>query len=231
MPKNTKVFLLRTYCSFNFSSAHFNSYLWTNSPPLREETPSPLLSSLPGSEAHGHHSRRGDIPPNHRSVTLRASGDGYFRSSPPDAGVGHEEPRVSRAAQSGQHRGTHLEAGVGDEARVVAEIGRVMLHHPLCLGLAEMFVRRGEAACREHDCRAFWKEANTGMLWTKNCTCQYAKRTAPSGHGRTARKGGKCEVFHSKWSADQHISPPQALTKLTLHMNHLSCFKIQKSQS
>lgn len=83
MPKNTKVFLLRTYCSFNFSSAHFNSYLWTNCPPLREETPSPLLSSLPGSEAQGHHSRHGDTPPNHRSVTLWASGDGYFRSPPP----------------------------------------------------------------------------------------------------------------------------------------------------
>lgn len=73
----------------------------------------------------------------------------------PDAGVGCKEPGVPRAAQSGQHRGTHLEAGVGDEARVVAEIGRVMLHHPLRLGLAEMFVRRREAARREHDRRAF----------------------------------------------------------------------------
>lgn len=70
---------------------------------------------------------------------------------------------VERKAVDGRKAGTeewptprtYLKARVSNQACVVAEVRCVMFHHPLCLGLAEMFVRRREAACREHYRRAF----------------------------------------------------------------------------
>lgn len=66
----------------------------------------------------------------------------------PDEGVGHEGTMssITRA---------YLQARISNEARVVTEVRRVMLHHPLGLGLAEVLVRRREAARREHYCGAF----------------------------------------------------------------------------
>lgn len=62
----------------------------------------------------------------------------------------------------------YLKARISNQARVVAEVRRVVLHHPLRLGLAEMFIRRREAARREHYCRTFWKEQDIRKLRTVN---------------------------------------------------------------
>lgn len=48
------------------------------------------------------------------------------------------------------HPGRYLESWVGDEPRVVAQVGGVVLHHPLRLWLAEVLVRRGETAGRQY---------------------------------------------------------------------------------
>lgn len=46
---------------------------------------------------------------------------------------------------------TYFESRVSNEASVVTEIGRVMLHHALGLGLAEVLVGGGKAAGGQHD--------------------------------------------------------------------------------
>lgn len=50
---------------------------------------------------------------------------------------------------------TYFESWVSNEASVVTEIGRVMLHHALGLWLAEVLVGGGKAAGRQHDGWAF----------------------------------------------------------------------------
>lgn len=40
----------------------------------------------------------------------------------------------------------YLEARVGNEPGVITQIGRVVLHHPLCFWLAEVLIRGGEAS-------------------------------------------------------------------------------------
>lgn len=50
---------------------------------------------------------------------------------------------------------TYFESRVSNEASVVTEIGGVMLHHALGLGLAEVLVGGGKAAGGQHDGWAF----------------------------------------------------------------------------
>lgn len=50
---------------------------------------------------------------------------------------------------------TYFESRVSNEASVVTEIGRVMLHHALGLRLAEVLVGGGKAAGRQHDSWTF----------------------------------------------------------------------------
>lgn len=52
-------------------------------------------------------------------------------------------------------RPAHLEARVGDEPGVVAQVGGVVLHHALGLRLAQVLVGGGEAAGRQHHCGGF----------------------------------------------------------------------------
>lgn len=61
--------------------------------------------------------------------------------------------------EAGPRASTHFEPWVSNETGVVAEIGCVVLHHALCLRLAEVFVRRGKAAGGQHDGRTFWKRS------------------------------------------------------------------------
>lgn len=50
----------------------------------------------------------------------------------------------------------YLEARVGYEPGVVAQVGGVVLHHALGLRLAEVLVGGGEAAGRQHHGGGFW---------------------------------------------------------------------------
>lgn len=52
----------------------------------------------------------------------------------------------------------HLEAWVGDEPGVVAQVGGVVLHHALRLRLAEVLVGGGEATGRQHHSGGFWEK-------------------------------------------------------------------------
>lgn len=52
----------------------------------------------------------------------------------------------------------HLEAWVGDEPGVIAQVGGVVLHHALRLWLAEVLVGGGEATGRQHHSGGFWEK-------------------------------------------------------------------------
>lgn len=54
----------------------------------------------------------------------------------------------------------YLEARVGYESGVIAQVGGVVLNHPLCLWLTQVLIRRGEAPSRQHHCGGFW-DTNT----------------------------------------------------------------------
>lgn len=211
------------------------------SPPILGRKPSPSSlhhsgpwSPRPSPQAHEHYSK----------PLLQASGAPSFRYSPPGwrDGTSGKQPPAPR---------TYLKARIGNQARVVAEVRCVMLHHPLGLRLAEMLVRRREAARREHYCRAFWKQQyekgkgselhilhSEPIRTTKGNPLPVPPFSHPSEckarssfRSWAVREGRKQDVFHPNRSTYQHSSPPQALTKLCLNMNYLSCFKIQQSQS
>lgn len=59
----------------------------------------------------------------------------------------------------------YLEPWVGNESGVVAQVGGVVLHHALRLRLAEVLVRRGEAAGRQHHRGRFWEENRKRGEW------------------------------------------------------------------
>lgn len=171
MPKNIKIFLLRIYCSFNFSGLYFNQLLplqfWGRKPSPSPRHHSGPWSPWPSLQAQEHHSK----------PLLRASGAPSFRYSPSrwrDGTSGKQQPAPR----------TYLKARIGNQARVVTEICCVMLHHPLRLRLAEMFVRRGKAARREHYRRAFWKQ-------------QYEKG-----------KGSELHILHSELIRTTKGNPP-----------------------
>lgn len=70
---------------------------------------------------------------------------------PPPPGSVERGPRDVASAN------TYFESWVSNEASVVTEIGRVMLHHALGLRLAEVLIGGGKAAGRQHDGWTFWK--------------------------------------------------------------------------
>lgn len=111
--------------------------------PPEGSAPTSLLGAtrcLSGSPAERHRPRAGLLT----SKVPRQCPLPGLRRGTPEAG-----PRAS----------THFEPWVSNETGVVAEIGRVVLHHALCLRLAEVFVRRGKAAGGQHDGWTFWKRS------------------------------------------------------------------------
>lgn len=69
----------------------------------------------------------------------------------------HSPGSLERGPRDVACANTYFESWVSNEASVVTEIGRVMLHHALGLRLAEVLVGGGKAAGRQHDGWTFWK--------------------------------------------------------------------------
>lgn len=74
---------------------------------------------------------------------------GQHRPPPPAPKPVERGPRDVACAS------TYFEPWVSNEASVVTEIGRVMLHHALGLWLAEVLIGGGKAAGRQHDSWTF----------------------------------------------------------------------------
>ena len=87
------------------------------------------------------------MPPDYRGPD--ASRVGYFKvplpAPPPPPRLVERGPRDVACAS------TYFEPRVSNEARVVTEIGRVMLHHAFGLWLAEVIIWGGKAAGRQHE--------------------------------------------------------------------------------
>lgn len=65
---------------------------------------------------------------------------------------------MERGPRDAARASTYFESRVSNEASVVTEIGRVMLHHALGLWLAEVLIGGRKAAGRQHDGWTFWKK-------------------------------------------------------------------------
>lgn len=99
MPKNIKIFLLRIYCSFNFSGLYFNQLL---PPQFGGGSLLPPHATILGLEAHGRLSRHRNTIPNHcyEHQELQVLGT-------PLLGEG-----MGRVESSSQHRGHTLRPGL-----------------------------------------------------------------------------------------------------------------------
>lgn len=51
----------------------------------------------------------------------------------------------------------YLEARVGYEPGVITQVGGIVLHHALCLWLAEVLVGRGETTSCQHHSGGLWE--------------------------------------------------------------------------
>lgn len=69
---------------------------------------------------------------------------------------------------------TNLEAWVGYEPGVIAQVGSVVLHHAFCFCLTEMLVRRGETPSCQHHSRGFWgkKKSQQGTVRDANLSLE-----------------------------------------------------------